>query len=98
MGHKQAFGPSVPGKPVLEFLRIWIIPEFVIRAALWRFEPHASAMTLIKEGSDYGFNQTHHTGNGRRGDGCSAALVCSAYRAMRSCHVILRKRPRSHPL
>jgi hypothetical protein len=35
---------------------------------------------MIKEGTDYEFDQTHHTGNGRHGDGDghSAALVCSA--------------------
>jgi hypothetical protein len=26
------------------------------RAALWLFEPHAPAMTMIKEGTDYGFD------------------------------------------
>ena len=32
------------------------------------------------------------------GDGRSAARVCSADWAGRRCHVLLRKRPRSHPL
>src|SRR5258706_509998 len=57
-------------------------------------------MTVIKEGTDYGFNQTHHTGNRRHGDGHgrSAARVCSADWKRRSCQVLLRKRSRSHPL
>ena len=77
-----------------------IMPESVIRAALWRCKPHAPATTMIKEDADYGSDQTQDTGNGRRGDGDgrSAARVCSADWARRSCHVLLRKRPRSHPL
>ncbi len=31
--------------------------------------PHAPAMTMIKEGTVYGFDQAHYTGNGRHGDG-----------------------------
>jgi hypothetical protein len=35
---------------------------------------------MIKEDADYGFNQTHHTGSGRRGSGNGrlAARICSA--------------------
>jgi hypothetical protein len=54
-----------------------------------RCEPHAPAMTMIKEGADDGSDQTHDTGNRRRGDGDgrSAARARSADRAGRSCHV-----------
>ncbi len=56
--------------------------------------------TKVKEDADYGSDPTQDTENGRRGDGDgrSAARVCSADWARRSCHVLLRKRPRSHPL
>src|SRR5579863_7577935 len=59
-------------------------------------KPHAPAMTTIKEGTDYGFDQTHHTGSGRRrsGNGRSAARICSADGPGRSRQV-LRKRLRS---
>ncbi|HSR09312.1 MAG TPA: hypothetical protein VLM42_19425 [Bryobacteraceae bacterium] len=33
-------------------------------------------VAMIQEGSGCGFDQTHHTGNGRGGDGRSAAGVC----------------------
>jgi hypothetical protein len=41
---------------------------------------HKSANILIKEDADYGFNQTHHTGSGRRGGGNGrlAERICSA--------------------
>src|SRR5438132_13966351 len=76
-----------------------IILESVIRAALWRFEPHA-ATTMIKEDADYGSDQTQNTGNGRRGggDGRRAARVWPADWERSSCHVLLRKGSRSHPL
>ena len=47
------------------------------------------AMPRIKEGTDYKFHQTHHTGNRRGGHGpCrSAALVCSADSERRSFDV-----------
>src|ERR1700674_13243 len=56
-------------------------------------EPHAPATTRIKEGIDYGFHQTHHTDNGRRGysHGRSPARVRSEGR---SWNVVLRKRRR----
>jgi len=38
---------------VLQFCAPRIIPESVIRTAVWRFEPHASATTTIKEDADY---------------------------------------------
>src|SRR5713226_5428474 len=62
--------------------------------------PHAPATTMIKEDADDGSNPTQIIENGRRGDGDGrgAARVCAADWARRSCHVLLRKRPRSHPL
>jgi len=43
MGRWRAFGPSVPGKLVLKCLRT----TGVSRVALWLFQPHAPAMTMI---------------------------------------------------
>src|SRR6266478_117667 len=70
-----------------------------LRSGPLGFERHAPAMTKIKEGADYGSDQTQYTGNGRRGRnaGRSAASVCSAGGARRNCQ-ILRERPRSYPL
>src|SRR5437660_2841387 len=58
------------------------------------------AAAYIKEDADYGSDQTQHTGNGRRGDGDgrSGARVGSADWERRSCRLLLRKRPGSHPL
>src|SRR4029077_11741657 len=52
-----------------------------------------------KEDADYGFNQTHHTGSGRRGSGNGrlAARICPAGEQRRNWQV-LRKRPRSNLL
>ena len=85
---------------MLPFVRHGIILESVIRAALWRFKPHAPAMTMIKEGADYGSDQTQNTGNGRSGDGDArrAARVWPADWKRSTCHVPLRKGSRSHPL
>ena len=43
MGRKRAFGPSAQRELVLECLRT----TGVSRVALWLFEPHAPAMTMI---------------------------------------------------
>jgi hypothetical protein len=50
-------------------------------------------MTMIEENADYGFDQTHHSGHGRRGDrdGRSGARVCSAVGTRRSCRALLWK-------
>src|SRR5713226_4730894 len=66
------------------------------RGSYWLHRP---AMKMIKEDADYGFNQTNHTGSGRRGSGNGrlAARICSAGEQRRNWEV-LRKRPRSHLL
>ena len=53
-----------------------------------------------QEDADDGCVQTQDTEDGRRGDGDgrSAASVWSANWTRRSCYVVLRKRPRSHPI
>ena len=33
---------------------------------------------MVKEGADYGFDQTHHTGSGRGGSGSRTARICAA--------------------
>jgi hypothetical protein len=56
--------------------------------------------TAERQKDDDGSNQTQNTQNGSRGDGDGrcAARVGAADWARGSCHVVLRKRPRSHPL
>ena len=60
----------------------------------------APATTIIKEDANYGSDQTQNTGNGRSGDGDGrrAARVWPADWERSSCHVLLRKGSRSHPL
>src|SRR6516162_3025765 len=89
----------LPGSLVRNNIRTfgWERSE-TLASSLRRFESLVPAMSMIKEGADYGFEQTHHTGDGRRGDGRSIACICSADWARRSCHVVLRKRRRSYPL
>jgi hypothetical protein len=83
----ESSASSVSFETVIAF----IVPGFIAFKAV---------AYIKKEDADYGSDQTQHTRNGRRGDGDgrSAARVCSADWARRSCHVLLRKRPRSHPL
>src|SRR5580704_4241947 len=72
------------------------------RAATTMIEeaPTIEEAPIIEEDAHYGSDQTQHNCHGRRGDsdGRNAAAVCSAAWAGGSCHVFLRKRPRSHPL
>jgi hypothetical protein len=89
--HKRAFGTSARAEPMLQGLR-------TTDKSLWRFESPTPAVSMIKEGADCGFEQTHHTSNGRRGDSRSVARACSAVWARRSCYVVLRKRRPSYPL
>src|SRR4029077_9505536 len=66
------------------------------RGSYWLHRP---AMKMIMEDADYGFNQTHHTGSGRRGSGNGrlAARIRSAGEQRRNWQV-LRKRLRSYLL
>jgi hypothetical protein len=56
-----------------------ILLQSVIRAAILRLEPHAPAMTMIREDANDGFDQTHTTENRRRRDrdGSRAGRVCA---------------------
>jgi hypothetical protein len=41
---------------------------------------------MIKEDTDYGFDQTHHTRNGHRGDGAGrSAAICSSAASVSRC-------------
>src|SRR6266550_5639390 len=86
--HKRPFDPSTPREPVLRKLctthHTQRPASGLVHSAI--FAPRA----MIKEGADYGSDQTQYTGNGRRGDGDrrSAASVCSADRSWRA---LLRK-------
>jgi hypothetical protein len=57
-------------------------------------------MAESQEDADDESDQTQNTENGRRGngDGRSTASAWSADWAKRNYHVVLQKRPRSHPL
>jgi hypothetical protein len=81
-GHRRIpdDGPSGRREAVLR-----IIPEPP------RCERPTVAMTMIEEDADYGFDQTHHSGHGRRGDrdGRSVARVCAAVGTRRSCRALL---------
>jgi len=94
--YQRPFDPSALSEPVLRML---CTTDHTYRPASGFkstvFAPHATAMTAIKEGADYGSDQTQHTGIGRRRDGDrrSAASVCSAGWA-RSWRAFLRERPR----
>ena len=76
-------------------------PPFGTRALRGRtHRPRQGSKTRIREGPGYGFDQTHRFGRRRRGDGGGhcAAFVRPAGCTRRICHVLFRKRLRSHPL